>query len=857
VYFLPYTHCKGIYMPKFANPVSYHGRKANSDHSGQARFATDAEAITGTATDLIINPANLTAAVDDVLPDATEVIKGKARLSTAAEATAGVDDATIMTPAKVALIAIAGAPDASETVKGIIEIATTAEAVAVTDDARAVTPAKVADIFAAPPAMGSGTPAAGSFSTLAATGAIDFDAGGSFESGGAAIDIGADASADAINLGTGAAARVITIGNVTGASQVVLNSGTAGVAINTTGAGDVVVTSADTVLIDAAGVLELNSSAGVIGIGNDAVAQNINIGTGAAARTITLGNSTGATSLVLDCGTGALNIGTNAIAHTVSIGNTTGATAIAMSVGSGNFSLDGVAASTYTVGASTTTGTISIGGTAQTGTITLGDSSGVNIVEIGAGEGATTVNIAGGATAAKAVNIGTGAVANVITVGSASAGAVAVDTAAGISLDSATASNFTVTGAADLTLASSAGSVIINGEEAVADAIQIQSAAGGIDADAALQINIASSQNAADAIRMNASAGGIDIDAAGAAGEDINITNTAGSVVLSAGESANDALVLTATAGGIDILASGAAAGEDIDIVATGSSVNIQSTESVASAIVINASDAAGGIQMTAGTGDITVTGSFKEVNSEFAYSTGTDLQVQQSPIMQSNLTTGAAPSGANGDVNLMYLQDGCIMEQFIIGTQTIIAPRMSANGLAIELDNTNAEGVEYNFGARNNAKHAYTIGTSAAFFVEATFTVADISGCAPLVVGFRKVEANNAVVANYTDYFAAGLNSATSATNVVLMDELNSGGQTLTDSTDAWTGGDGGTTTIRVLVSASGVCTYTIDGGAPSATNAMTFDNADVVMPFIAFLNGADVAGEVALSTFKCGFQA
>jgi hypothetical protein len=56
-------------------------------------------------------------------------------------------------------------------------------------------------------------------------------------------------------------------------------------------------------LLDADGVLELNSSAGAISIGNDADAQAINVGTGAAARTITIGNSTGATSLVLDCGT--------------------------------------------------------------------------------------------------------------------------------------------------------------------------------------------------------------------------------------------------------------------------------------------------------------------------------------------------------------------------------------------------------------------------------------------------------------------------------------------------------------------------------------------------------------------------
>ena len=155
---------------------------------------------------------------------------------------------------------------------------------------------------------------------LASTGAGDItanssdtlllDAAGVLEinSSAGVIGIGNDAVAQNINIGTGAAARVVTIGNVTGASQVVLNSGTAGIAINTTGAGDVVVTSADTVLIDGAGVVELNSSAGAISIGNDAVAQAINVGTGAAARTITVGNVTGATAVNVNSGTGGINL---------------------------------------------------------------------------------------------------------------------------------------------------------------------------------------------------------------------------------------------------------------------------------------------------------------------------------------------------------------------------------------------------------------------------------------------------------------------------------------------------------------------------------------------------------------------
>ena len=161
-------------------------------------------------------------------------------------------------------------------------------------------------------------------------------------------------------------------------------------------------------------------------------------------------------------------------------------------------------------------------------------------------------------------------------------GTVSISSAAPITID--------VTGAGnDLTLSSDAGRVIVNGEEAAANAVTIVSAAGGIDVDAALQINIATSQRAVDAIRIVASAGGIDIDAVGTAGEDINITNTGASVVIVATESAADAIVINATLGGIDILASGAGAGEDIDIIATGSSVNIKSTENNAGAIIVQA----------------------------------------------------------------------------------------------------------------------------------------------------------------------------------------------------------------------------------------------------------------------------
>ena len=623
---------------KFKNPASYAGRGASDKRSGNARFATNAEAAAGTADDLIVTPLSLAGAVDDLLPDATETVKGKAELSSAAEALSGTDDTTIMTPLKVASVAILGAANASEVLRGIAELATQSETEAYTDDAKIVTPLKLGQAFAKPPSFGSGTPAAGAFTTLAASGLSSLSGSATILTGGTALNLGSDNSADAVNLGVGttaraigignsAAAHVVTIGSTNGVAGVTVNSGTAGVAINTTGAGDFVVTSADTVLINSAGVLNLNSSAGVINIGNNDVDQNINVGTDGE-RTVTIGSQNGAAALTLDSGTGNMLIGTT-IAKAITIGNTTTSTSLVLSVGTGNFAADGVGASTYTVGASTTTGTISIGGTAQTGTMTLGDSSGTNIVQIGSGEGATTINIAGGATAAKVVNIGRGAVANVITIGSTSAGAIAVDTAAGISLDAATASNFTVSGAAiDLTLQSTLGRVIVKGEEAAVSAVELVSAAGGISASSALQLSLISSEAAvADSVRIQASAadggidvdagtGGIAIDSTGAvslqgaaasdfsvsgAGIDLDLASTGGRIIATSGEDAADSIYLHADAGTSEKIRIHSDQGTGVDSVELESDVGgITLTSGLASADAINLTANAGGIDCDA-----------------------------------------------------------------------------------------------------------------------------------------------------------------------------------------------------------------------------------------------------------------
>lgn len=233
-------------------------------------------------------------------------------------------------------------------------------------------------------------------------------------------------------------------------------------------------------------------------------------------------------------------------------------------------------------------------------------------------------------------------------------GAVSFTGATGaIVMTSATASSFGTTGAGiDLTLDSASGRVVINGEEAAADAVRILSAAGGLDVDVALKMSLVSSQNAADAIVINASAGGIDITAAGAAGEDIDIVNTAGSINITAGESGTDAIVISASIGGIQINAPSAAAGEDIAITATGSSIRLVSTENVVDSIVLSSSN--GGVQILAASAaageDIVLTATGSSVRLTATENVTDAINIEATTGGVNILASGAA---AGEDINI------------------------------------------------------------------------------------------------------------------------------------------------------------------------------------------------------------
>lgn len=400
-----------------------------------------------------------------------------------------------------------------------------------------------------------------------------------------------------------------------------------------------------------------NNAAGAITLlANGGAAETILIRSaqGTSASSLNLLSTSGGVTLTGGLATAdAINLVTSAAAGGIDIDAGTAGIAVDTT---GAFSIDGAAASNVTTtGAgidltlSSVLGSVLVestedaalairlhanGGTSETIQIHSDLGTGAASLDLLSDVGGITLTA--GLATADAINLVTSAAGGGIDVDAGTAG-IAIDTTGGFSIDGAAASNVTTTGAGiDLTLSSVLGSVLVSSTEdaalairlhanggtsetiqlhsdqgtgvgsinllsdvggitltatglASADAINLEATAGGIDADAALQINIASSQVAADALRFVASdaAGGIDVDA-GTGGIAVDTT---GALSLDSAAASN----FTVT-GAFDLTLSSSAG-----------SVIVQGAEAVADAVQITASNAAGGLDLNAGTGGVAV----------------------------------------------------------------------------------------------------------------------------------------------------------------------------------------------------------------------------------------------------------
>lgn len=304
---------------------------------------------------------------------------------------------------------------------------------------------------------------------------------------------------------------VITGGTTgTGALQNVVGVGTSGQVLTSAGAGalpawQTLGGSSITITGDTGGAITSSSFTFTGGT------TGLSFGGAGTTETLTFAGITanaGVVNLGTDSTANAINIGTvSNTGRVITIGNTTGTTGISELVGTGNFSLDGVAGSTYTIGASTTTGTITIGGSSQTGAITIGQSAntiflnsssnaasiriaynqtagsvfiGHNMttgtisigstaaqtgtIDIAPGTGAQTINIAAAGTGVKTVHIADGAVANVVTLGSTTGAAQTTVSAgtAGLTLQATNGTTALTSGTGTLGISNDAAATTVN-----------------------------------------------------------------------------------------------------------------------------------------------------------------------------------------------------------------------------------------------------------------------------------------------------------------------------------------------------------------------------------------------------------
>ena len=611
------------------------------------------------------------------VPPATESQAGIAEIATQAETNAGIDDSRIVTPLKLSTYVSSGSGAGSFTdltATGTVTFTGATGALSMTSTSAStlnVTGAGIdltLDSAAGQLILTGGEAAVNAVRIQAddAAGGIDIDAG----SGGVTLDTTGAFSIDSAatsNITVTGAGADLNLGSVLG-SVLVSSTENAALAIRlhaNGGTSETIQVHADQgtgvssvgLLSDVGGItlratglasndaINLESAAG--GIDIDAALQ-INIATSQSA----------ADSIVIVSSAGGIDI----LASGASAGEDIDIVATGSSV---NISATENDAGAITIGTN--------GGTSERITVTA--AQGTNASSIGLTSTAGGITLTAGLATADAINLVTSNAGGGIDIDAGTAGFI-VDTTGAISLDAAAASNFSVTGAGiDLTLSSASGSVPISAGEAIANAIGLQAAAGGIDVNGALQINIDSSQAAADAIRIIASnaGGGIDVDAGttgiavdttgafsidGAAasnvtvtgaGIDLTLSSSGGSVLVESTENAALAIRLHANGGtsetiqvhadqgtgvasvgllsdvgGITIRSTGLASADAINLEAAAGGIdadaalqiNIASSQAAATAIQLTASDAAGGITATTGTGNFNVSGGHLEISS-------------------------------------------------------------------------------------------------------------------------------------------------------------------------------------------------------------------------------------------------
>lgn len=210
-----------------------------------------------------------------------------------------------------------------------------------------------------------------------------------------------------------------------------------------------------------------------------------------------------------------------------------------------------------------------------------------------------------------------------------------------------------------------------------------------------------------------------------------------------------------------------------------------------------------------------------------------------------------ALPASTDAVVNIIQFKDGTQLKVRNINAQTLLVPAPSNSGLNIAGDQTATDGWELSptYAGNTNDPFVFTVGTDAPFYIKGTLNVADVSGTAECLFGFRKNAAFQAALSSYTDYAVMNLNAG----NVYTQTRLNTGTASDVDSTVNVA--DGVSVTFEIRVNQFGVVEFLVDGETPTVDQDFTFDDGDVVIPFFRLIQDTDLTGDVFLSNVEIGY--
>lgn len=438
--------------------------------------------------------------------------------------------------------------------------------------------------------------------------------------------------------------------------------------------------------LDTAGALQLNSSAGAIQIGNDAVAQNINIGE-AGARTIAVGSAAAtavtvdAIALSLDASTDSnLSITANGMPNatlTLAVANAgAGEARVAISATDQADFGDGTGSLQFNGGVTTLTdGTATYTSTA--GALT---SAGITTYDIQA-SGAVTIDSTAGAISIGAdadagdILIGT-AGARIIGIGHATATAVTID--AGLfsidgHADTCNITSTTTLDAQDFTVSlagATNSSLILSSTGTGSDAVQMTATVGGIDITSAAQLDLVSANEACGWTHT-----------ANGDGDDLTIGvlgATDSSLALASFGTGADAVQLIAASGGMVLSSTAQVSSWSHTATGPGQDLTIAVIGAVdASLVLTSAGTAADALQVTASNGGVAISASLAAANALTINSTAGGLTLDAASGLEINCSAGPINVGNDAAGQPINIGTG--------GARVIIVGNAGATSLTLE----------------------------------------------------------------------------------------------------------------------------------------------------------------------------